>query len=69
MSNNESKARIDRKHRVIIISTPWGPYYINLNECQTPEQIEEWKQHLSIKNWGPGIMADFLRLAIGVNNE
>jgi hypothetical protein len=58
-----SKAWVGRDRGVIVINAGWGPYYINLSDCQTPEQIEEWRQHLSKKIWGPGVIDDFLKVA------
>lgn len=42
------RAHLDRERGVIILATPGGDYEIDLNECRTPTEIEDWEKRLSI---------------------
>ena len=53
------RARLDRDRGIIILDTPGGDYEIDLSECQTPAEIEDWKEHLSKKVWWPEVRDDF----------
>ena len=56
---------IKRGHIVIPIPGTRATYVIDLKECQTLHQINQWQDHLSEKMWVTSrILSDFRMLAL-----
>ena len=56
------RARLDRDRGIIVLDTPGGDYEIDLSECRTSAEIEDWKEHLSKKVWWDGVREDFVAI-------
>ena len=63
------RARLDRDRGVIILDTLGGEYEIDLNECRTPAEVEDWKDHLSKKVWWDGVREDFAAILEALADE
>lgn len=35
-------------------------YHVDLDRCQTPEELVAWIFHLAGKTWGPLVLSDFI---------
>ncbi len=52
-----------------MLDTPGGEYEIDLSECRTPAEIEDWKEHLSKKVWWDGVREDFVAILAVLADE
>jgi len=72
MGNSVEKvgqARLERERGIIILDTPGGDYEIDLSECRTPTEIEDWKEHLSKKVWWPEVRDDFTAILEALDDD